>query len=79
MKARSESHWRRNWKMVSALSPSWPPSEEPIAPIAEERVATDQKGAGPLLDYGGKSHVEIMLGAGVEDTNLQSNGARGFV
>ena len=52
--------------------------DEPIAPLVEERVAADQNGAGPLLDDAGESHVEATLGAGVEDINLQSNGARSF-
>src|SRR5262245_39412484 len=53
--------------------------DELIAPIGEKRVAADHKGAGLLLDDGRENRVEITLGAGIQNFDLLSHSARGFL
>src|SRR5262249_45312010 len=44
----------------------------------EERVGGHEEGVGALTHEGGESRLDFAAGAGVEDLNLQSNGARSF-
>ena len=48
------------------------------APAGEERVASDEQGVGAVAHEGGEGRLDLAAGAGVEDLNLQSDGAGGF-
>ena len=48
------------------------------APAGEEAVGGDEEGIGALAREGGESRIDLAAGAGVEDLNLQSEGAGGF-
>jgi putative ABC transport system substrate-binding protein len=49
-----------------------------IAPADEEAVGGDEEGIGPVAHEGGKRRLDLAAGAGVEDLDLQSDGACGF-
>src|SRR5262249_37904811 len=46
-------------------------------PISEERVGDDEKGVQPLTQKGSECRIDVADGAGVEDVDLQPEGARG--
>ena len=48
------------------------------APADEERVGGDEEGVGPVAHEGGEGRLDLAAGAGVEDLNLQSEGACRF-
>ena len=48
------------------------------APADQEPVAGDQEGVGPLAHESGEGRLDLAAGAGVEDRNLQSEGACRF-
>jgi hypothetical protein len=48
------------------------------AATAEERVGGDEEGIRPLAYESGEGRLDLPAGAGVEDLNLQSDGACGF-
>ena len=48
------------------------------APAGEERVRGNEHGFGPIAHEGCKGRLDLAPGAGVEDLNLQSDGARRF-
>ena len=45
------------------------------APAAEERVAGNQESVDPVARESGQGRLDLLAGAGVEDLNLQSDGA----
>src|SRR5262249_2112573 len=45
-------------------------------PEAEKRVGTNQERVGPLAHKSCEGRIDLVAGAGVEDLDLQSNGAR---
>ena len=45
-------------------------------PIGEERVGDDEKSVQPLAQKGSERRIDVADGAGVEDTDLQPEGAR---
>ena len=48
------------------------------APAGEEPVGGDEEGIGPVAHEGGEGCLDLAAGAGVEDLNLQSEGACSF-
>ena len=48
------------------------------APADEERIGGDEEGVGPVTHEGGKGRLDFAAGAGVEDLDLQSDGACSF-
>src|SRR5439155_100023 len=49
------------------------------APAGEEPVASDEEGVGPLAHEGGKGRIDLAARTGVENMNLQPEGAGGFL
>jgi len=45
------------------------------APAVEERVGSNEKCVGAVAHHGDEGRLDLAAGAGVEDLNLQSNGA----
>jgi hypothetical protein len=48
------------------------------APADEECVGSDEQSVGPVAHECGESRLDFAAGAGVEDLNLQSDGACSF-
>ena len=48
------------------------------APAGEERVGGDEESVGPVAHEGAEGRLDLAAGAGVEDRNLQSEGACRF-
>jgi hypothetical protein len=46
---------------------------------SEEPVASDEEGIGALARKGGKGRIDLAAGAGVEDIDLQPDGASSFL
>jgi hypothetical protein len=47
------------------------------APGDKEDVGGNEQGVGPVAREGGKGRLDLALSAGVDDLNLQSDGAGG--
>ena len=45
------------------------------APAKEEPVGGDEEGVGPVAHEGHEGRLDFAAGAGIEDLNLQSDGA----
>jgi len=48
------------------------------APAGEEHVGSNEECVGPVAHEGGEGRLDLAAGAGVEDLNLQSEGACSF-